>query len=44
MITEKAFREDLFYRLHVLPIHLPPLRQRPRGHHADRGDILVTLF
>ncbi|HHG89612.1 MAG TPA: sigma-54-dependent Fis family transcriptional regulator [Devosia sp.] len=29
MIAEKKFREDLFYRLHVLPIHLPPLRQRP---------------
>ena len=29
MISERKFREDLFYRLHVLPIHLPPLRQRP---------------
>ncbi|MCS6760727.1 MAG: hypothetical protein MO846_00965 [Candidatus Devosia symbiotica] len=29
MIAEKKFRKDLFYRLHVLPIHLPPLRQRP---------------
>ena len=34
LIAEKKFREDLFYRLHVLPIHLPPLRQRP-------ADILV---
>ena len=27
-IREGKFRQDLFYRLHVVPIHLPPLRDR----------------
>jgi formate hydrogenlyase transcriptional activator len=39
MVTDRAFRSDLYYRLNVFPIHNPPLRDR-----ADDVPALVQYF
>lgn len=40
-IRTKSFRDDLYYRLNVLSIHIPPLRSRPRDILMLAGHFLL---
>ena len=42
-IAEGRFREDLFYRLNVIPIHVPPLRERAQDVPELAADFLEHL-
>jgi len=42
-IQENTFRLDLYYRLNIIPIHIPPLRERPKDIPAF-CDFFISMF
>ena len=43
MVAEKTFRNDLYYRLNVVPVQIPPLRERPQDM-EDLAEEFLELF
>jgi propionate catabolism operon transcriptional regulator len=43
-VAAGQFRDDLYFRLHILPLHLPPLRDRPGDVAAIASDILRRVL
>ncbi len=41
-VAQNGFREDLFYRLNVVPLELPPLRKRSRSDIAELAGRIFT--
>lgn len=43
MVADNTFRDDLYYRLNVFPITIPPLRQRPKDMEGI-ADQFLTVY
>ncbi|MDX5363665.1 MAG: sigma-54 dependent transcriptional regulator [Pseudazoarcus pumilus] len=43
LVAEGRFRQDLFYRIDVIALHVPPLRERPEDIEELAGHILARL-